>query len=696
MAINSRAAISFYVTPINLYLRQKNLRNKKGYNTLIQLILKLTFLISLTLSSLAHSQKDDAKLYNSPNAQLYRAQQLLKDTKNSEQVYELLRDLLKNDDTINRISRKKIQWAADEIESIHFWDDIKRLFNSFRHKERPFIKAKYFLSEAIMDSRVALNESSDTEILFVENLLKNYFYPGHPEKVTIHYPPILEFAFDTWALTQENLIKDKIGVSTQDVPLMPSYIFDPEAQEMFDKGSLDLSEEEIVSFFGSAVELTKTIFLLKESYDNLKTRVINRYLYQAMLFQAIAEPGSVLLDPQLNAFLKKVKIEIDLGETEELSEDQRDMYAEYLGDDIFQRDDYLSSIDLTKLLGLNHKGLDSNLKLIMKKSKSDATRETLSIVSSVAGEDLLFIRVLQVMAVGLKDGDEIASSKVAITSVNLLDKVFDKLASFANAIRGAQNSGGGKWVTFVDKIQAGIGGAFKFPSQVYNGIKGTINSPAGQRVITAINKNPHIQNGTLMKGLVGLGVIAELVTATIEYQYLETKREKLDKVSETAARVSATGSYLIPIVGQVAALIDLGHFTIGYGFETADIYRTVGYLAGKATLAYYGFSETTIELTKLENSYRIPRHYVYLKRHGAHIDSLEEAESRRGELFKEMENITLNNISLLYRAHRQLDRGANTDFGERIQTYHESFKENLKTYRSTAKQIEDEIAALSE
>ena len=83
-------------------------------------------------------------------------------------------DLLKNDDTINRISRKKIQWAADEIESIHFWDDIKRLFNSFRHKERPFIKAKYFLSEAIMDSRVALNESSDTEILFVENLLKNY------------------------------------------------------------------------------------------------------------------------------------------------------------------------------------------------------------------------------------------------------------------------------------------------------------------------------------------------------------------------------------------------------------------------------------------------------------------------------------------------------------------------------------------
>ena len=135
----------------------------------------LAVLIAVTSSTVPMqafaSEPVETKLYSTANSQLYQAQQLLNVRDGGDKAYELLRDLLKNDDSINEVSRKKIQMAANSIENYRDGNFLTRLLNTKRFKERPYLKARHLLAEAIMDSRVALNESSDSEILFVEKLL---------------------------------------------------------------------------------------------------------------------------------------------------------------------------------------------------------------------------------------------------------------------------------------------------------------------------------------------------------------------------------------------------------------------------------------------------------------------------------------------------------------------------------------------
>ena len=146
-------------------------------------------------------------------------------------------------------------------------------------------------------------------------------------------------------------------------------------------------------------------------------------------------------------------------------------------------------------------------------------------------------------------------------------------------------------------------------------------------------------------------------------------------------------TYLVPVVGHVAAVVDLSHMVMGTGLETADFYRGIVTLSKYATLAYYGESPTTIALSKLEVFYNLPRNNVYLERHGGWIENKEDAEARQVDLFLEMEEITRNNLILLYRAHRSLDRGANNDFGERIYVYSNQYESNLEMMHQTEQEI---------
>ncbi|MAX65932.1 MAG: hypothetical protein QF441_13020 [Bacteriovoracaceae bacterium] len=662
--------------------------------TSVNSFLVISILLQQTSLSFAQTSSADLKpkeveIYQTANSQLYEAQRLLTGKDDGEEAYELLRDLLKNDETINEISREKIQKATNMIDKYsigRFFSRMAGHLNFTRFEERPYIKAKYLLAEAIMDSRVALNESSDSEILFVEKLLKNYFYPGHADKVTIHYPSIPEFAFETWALTNENIIAEKVGASTEvvenaDMPLNGKN----------GKGYNEITEEEWIELVTIVGEQVLNWAMLRDEYSDVKKRVVNRYLYQSMLMQAIAEPGSVLLDPQLQAFVKQVKIEIDLGETQDISPQEQAAYLSSFGEDIFKADDLGVSFDLTKLFGLERKGTISNLELNLKKSKSDPARTSLSIVSSVSGEDLMFLRYLQVATVGIKEAPVLLKTKAAQKTIHVLDKIFDTIATWSMAVSGPKATSPGVFNGIVHGIRVAGGWIVKIPKTAYDTIGKVANSKAGQAIGKTIKENPYLQNGSLMKGLVVLSAIAEITTAAIEYQYTETKREKLDLISETGARLAATGTYLIPIVGQVAAIVDFTDLIIDTGVETADIYRGVGKIAAYGTLAYYGYTPTTIELAQLENAYGIPRHNVKLALHGAWIEDLEDAQKRQIELFKEMENITLNNLIVLYRAHRTLDRGANTDFGEKIYEYSQQYDSNLEMMKKTEQTIQKEI-----
>lgn len=678
-------------------------------------LLNFSFCLLVSSLPLASFAKEDnaveTQVYKTANSQLYQAQKLLDGRDDGGKAYELLRDLLKNDNTINSISRKKIQKAANKIENYRDKGFFTNLFNYSRFKERPHIEARYLLGEAIMDSRIAINESSDSEILFIDKLLKNYFYPGSPEKVTIHYPDIGDFAFDTWALSKENLFNEQIGASTEELETEEAEEFlddgvgyGDDEYENFDldnyrrgifknaKGDFDnLTEDDWLSLFSQVGEQLPDFAIWRDTYKDLEQRVRNRYLFQSMLVQAIAEPGAALLDPQLQAFLKGVRIEIDLGDTDGLSEVELAQYKKVLGEGILKVNDEDISIDLTKLYSLNRVGTTSNLKLQMEKEKTEAGRVGLSIVSGIAGEDLMFLRYLQVTSIALRDTHRILRTDPALKTINFLDKVFDSFAALSETVRGTR----AMQVTTVGSLSQTIRGFLatfvKLPSKVYDGVSVISKSKAGQALSSAIRNNKYIQNGKLLKGLVGLSIMAELTAATIEYQYIEKKQDKYALISETGARVGASASYLVPVLGQVTAAIDLADLVFDTGFETADVLRGVGKVAAYGTLAYYGYTPTTLKLSSIENAYKVPRHNVHLELHGAWIDSKDDAQLRQVQLIKEMETITLNNLIVLYRAHRSLDRGANTDFGERIYVYSRGYDSNIKVMKNTQKIISDKI-----
>lgn len=664
----------------------------------------LAVLIAVTSSTVPMqafaSEPVETKLYSTANSQLYQAQQLLNVRDGGDKAYELLRDLLKNDDSINEVSRKKIQMAANSIENYRDGNFLTRLLNTKRFKERPYLKARHLLAEAIMDSRVALNESSDSEILFVEKLLKNYFYPGHADKVEIHYPSTSEFAFKTWAYTKENMYRAKVGESTESFDgntqsYSPSSagmgMNQPDILGLPEVGNTPEDEEAWLEFMEGLATSAAELAQIKSEYGQIQHRVMNRYLYQSMLMQAIAEPGSAIVDPQLQEFLKSVRIEINLGDTAEITEEEVKAYKDQLGEGIVDSSDDELSINLSKLYQLDRPGSISNLSLQVKKQKDEGDRTSLSVISSVSGEDLMFIRLMQVVAVGLKDGREMRTSKAGVFTISVIDKIFDTLASWSSSIRGSQPASASLAGKAINALRALGGGIFKIPQKVFDSIASLGQSKIGKKVLDKINSNKTIQNGNLMKGLVALGVIAEVTTAAIEYQYIETRKERLDHISETSTRVAATMTYLVPVVGQVAAVVDLSHMVMGTGLETADFYRGIVTLSKYATLAYYGESPTTIALSKLEVFYNLPRNNVYLERHGGWIENKEDAEARQVDLFLEMEEITRNNLILLYRAHRSLDRGANNDFGERIYVYSNQYESNLEMMHQTEQEILKEL-----
>lgn len=701
----------------------------------------------------AKQEQTKTQLFKTANSQLYQAQQLLDGRDDGDRAYELLRDLLKNDDTINEVSRRKIQKAADSIESFRNKGIFTRLFNNKRFEERPFLKARHLLAEAIMDSRVALNESSDSEVIFVEKLLSNFFFPGHGDKVVIHYPSASEFAFKTWAYTRENMFNAKVGESTEDLEdsaqdsmnsgnssfgSNSSFGAPASARSMprggsrgmpsgmpsgmpggFSTGAPDLgatpglegiapqgfsatpevaqpaaegaSEQDWLEFIDTIATSAAEVAQLNNAYNEINHRIKNRYLYQSMLMQAIAEPGSALLDPQLQEFLKAVRIEVKLGQTDAPGAEEISAYKAEFGEGIVKSNGGALSIDLSKLYGLDRPGTISNLELQLEKEKDGLGRASLSVISSVSGEDLMFLRFLQVAALGVKEGPRVSQSNIARTTVNLVDKIFDGLATFSNAIKGNQVGATSNAGSIIRAMRGFLGSFVKFPSKLYDLVGSGLNSKIGKKISHSIKTNEKIQSGKLMQGLVALAVAADLTTAVIEYQYLETGKEKRELVAETSARIAASATYLLPVVGQVAGVIDLTHLLLGTSIETADFYRGIGTLTRYATLAYYGHTPTTISLGKLEFKYRIPRDNVHLQLHGAWIENKEDAQAREVDLFLEMEEITRNNLVLLYRAHRQLDRGANSDFGERIYVYSQQYDSNLEVMKETQKTIKNEM-----
>ncbi len=711
----------------------------------------------------------DISLYLSTNAKIYFAQYLLSDKKNWGIAYEILRDVVRNDDSLSEVVIEKIDQAATIINRYQFKKFVNNVM-AIQYQQRPYVKAFMLLSEALMDSRIDINVPNDSEILFVENLIKNYFYPGHPERIKIIYPSVEDYAFTDWSLTDENIKKSRTAPSNErdgiinqltevaagsnapgmsngtpgfpqipgGIPQMPinrkdgqkipmssgAILFPPdndipripmrayvtlkpnvnEGPEMLDIDDI----KNIELLVDGGIEMVENIAELQQNYKKLKNRVSNEYLNEAMLMQIIADPGSVMLDPQLQAFAKKVKIEVNMGKVDAPSTQEVDDLQNLLEEKIVEIDENSNNyvINLSKLYGLSRNGTFSNLELKYKLEKGSGARATLFLVSSVAGEDLLFLRLLANASVTAGPIFNKVSTASSLSSSWFNKNLIDKLIRSGAKMKIASDQGGrilrpgystiSGVVTAPQATQklSTIGKLYVGFTERLESIKSPIekisNSEIAKKMATKLDTITHgklkqmIENGTMLYLLVGLNVVAEATVGTMEYVSAKTVQDKREIRDETLANIGGNLLLAAPYVGVAVGLIDLSHLIFGLPVEGADLFWLTRSLAQRAALIGSGYNPTTLQLQEYEVALRVPRSNIALDKFTKNITSIEQGVTNLQAMSNEMQNISGSYLTLLYKGHRNLSRRvvdrSMYDFGAQIEFYMEKFEDNTTTF----------------
>lgn len=705
----------------------------------------------LSTSVMASGAKLDVKLFPSANSKIYVAQSLLHDDKSWDLAYEILRDIIKNDDTLNSVSMKKIKKAASLISNYNIQKPVWSYSGIGQYKTRPYIEAQMYLAEALMDSRIFLNQSYDSEVKYVDNLLKNYFFPLQADKVKIIYPNASAYAFNKWAFSKENIEAAETGKAVEDggffnflgdtssnssntttnpngpkgiptppnfnkpvVPTVPNQPiqapFNPQlsgnddspkgmAGEEQEKGIIE-DAAEVVDVVVEISDKAKDLLKAYEKNEEKNNRINNRYIGQAMLVQALAEPGSVLVDPQLQEFLKGIKLEYSLGEVDMPKRLELEEINENLGENIVQGEGQNIQINLSKLFEMNREGTYSSLKLEYRSMPGKLGRATLFVISSVSGEDLMFNRVLQHAASLAQNADMIASSKaaeVAGGAVNTIPKFLSHLGeALKNTVKygkDAESLGNyaGVWNSAKKTLVWGLGKA-EAPKAA---ITKLVQSPMLQKVLDNSVRTKFVQSGALFNSLIAIGVIIEVTTGIIEMNKAETQDEKNHARNEMLARTGGQLLYLLPYVGVAAMGVDFLHYTMGLPVESADLFRGAGYFGESLGLWMAGYNHTTFRLAELELKYDVPRHEVYIWKYAYNLNSISDAVNGRQMIYNQIQDVAFKNLSVIYLAHRSTKDKSNYDFGQRLAEYKEHFeKMNIEVAHKALKKIDDQIDGL--
>ena len=723
----------------------------------------------LSSTAYAAAPKVDAKLFPSANSKLYIAQSLLHDDESWDVAYEMLRDVIKNDTTINSVSKKKVKQAASVIRNYNLKKPLYGMTGYAQYKNRPYIEAQLYLAEALMDSRIFLNQSYDSEVQHVDNLLKNYFFPLQADKVKIIYPNAAAYAFSKWAFSKETLEAAQTGRAVEEedffnflaenatgtssstvntsgnsgpkgIPTPPNFqkpgtpvtdtnstpvpinaspisprpgipAFNPnmasndgsipkgvESQEQ-EKGII----EDAAMVVDVAVDLTdkaKDLMKAYDAYEQKSNRINNRYIGQSMLVQALAEPGSVLVDPQLQEFLKGIRIEYSLGEVEMPKRLELDEINDSLGENIIKGDDQNVQIDLSKLFEVERSGTYSAMKLEYRSMPGKAGRATLFVISSVSGEDLMFNRVLQHAAMLAQNADAIAASKAAEVGSKVVNTVPKFLVHLGEALKNTVKYGkdadslgnyAGVWNSAKKTLVWGLAKA-EAPRMA---ITKMVQSPGVQKVMDYTVRTKFVQNGHLFHSLIALGVLMEVTTGIIEMNNAETVEDRRYARNEMLARTGGQLLYLLPYVGVAAMTVDLLHYTMGLPVDSADLFRGAGYLGESIGLWMAGYNHTTFRLAELELKYKVPLHEVYLWEHAYNLKSLSDAVNGRQMIYNQIQQTSLNNLSVIYLAHRSTKDRSNYDFGKRLAEYKTHYeKMNIEVAKKALKKIDDQIDGL--
>jgi hypothetical protein len=688
---------------------------------------------------------DETKLQESSIAKVYRARVLMEDYRNWAEAYELLRTVLQNEQQLDKVVRKKIKKAASILGSYAPSAWFRRTLNQ-RHMVRPFLEASYLLNEALMDWRVALNHSSDSEVVFVEGLVQSYLFPGFEAQGKVLYPKEGSYAFDIFALSAENIARARRDRSTAQDPALdpeadtgtgnrpgrnprtpprggssegsgPGYV-PPLVPPLGPPGSVPLEPDnpdfearvyQANGFIDGVIDAGASLGEISEEVEKvikafkIRDRVTNRYLPQSLMMQALADPGSALFDPQMQAFLKGVRLELNLGESDDsMGQEDWEILKELLGEENIIREADGVRIRLSSLMSQERDGAQSGLELRLKQVKG-TSRTVLYAITGVGGGDILWLRTLQAAVTIARDSAAIqaglsgtaAGLRAASLAKVSLSAIFAALPKAAASINAVAAAAVGTRTGAMLKV---LGWSLQRTVSLQNlAVKvGGRLSPHAAKVYRAVANNRYVQNGTVAGVLTFAVAAAQITVGVVQYRNAESADERHAIYVDTLARTGATLTYLLPVVGWGAAAVDVAHAFFGLPFETADVFRGWSWTVESATYWWLGTSRTEVELGSVEFELRVPRADVYLYRHSRWLKTKAEAEQAVVKLRAEFQETAINNLLLLYVAHRTFAQETDNVFGRKQEEYMRAFAKNRTSYRTTMDEILAQINTLPE
>ncbi len=518
------------------------------------------FFIPYSYSALSDKKSEsdsdkEVNFYNTPLSRLYIAQSLLDRPQDIRVAYNMLRKIIKYDkDRLDWVVVKKLKQATKTIRGYLWALKFSDVLNQ-RFLERPYLYAKFLIAEAIMDYRFSINYFTDSESRFIDKLLKNYFFPGEGDKVTIHYPKLVTYLFAKYALTKENIKKAEVDIYNKDdsfwsevikarqsqrvpprppLPQQPLPTIGPGPKPAFPgtkpipnsveiphasilsqnmipisdnvtdldpdqslKEEEDLIIKEMAELGIDAYNNIQLLYQFMQELNGLRNRVTHEYLNKAMLMQAIIEPSSLLYDKQLEAFMKGVKIEYKVGEIKMPTDEEIEVLKDVAGEDVVDISEGSISINMTKLMGKKRDGQRADVLLKYISDEDNSEIGTLLVISSALGDDLILNKYLQMM--GSVHSIAGKSAIFGYTKVGQgLNKIMDVMVAFGKGVdkskRGSQIAKKLIWSRQIPEIGRG----FPISAPVFIPPKGGVGIPTIPTV-----PSPQVPNPSNVDILVG-------------------------------------------------------------------------------------------------------------------------------------------------------------------------------------------------
>lgn len=681
--------------------------------------------------------EDLNKLYlsHSKTNEIYLARLMLNDPANCSLAHSRINSIIRRGG-LNPAAMNNLKAAAKVLdhcapEDISWWLDFIFAQNNIE-KLRPFIEAEFLLNEAIMNSRIRLNSSSDSEKVFIKHLLQSYFFPGYEKYGKINYPAESEYAFEKWQLL-EKVLREKLLLNPSDVEEIMLASKSGLAEEIeenamqaigealqsadyksksMDKKKLNeldtlekvenIIETEDSDKIGLSPEAKKEMAvqvwgMMVALRKNLKaiTRQKHDSRHLAMMLQLIAEPGSAGIDPQLRTFASKVTLELDLSA---ITEDEFSLLKDHYQDSCKTvESDNTVKIDINCMTGKSE-NKKSIQQLIISAEKNKGLIGGVSIpiklVTGIFGEDLEYMRAIQVgfkfyeisdlFRTIVRGGDNIFWSvvnKIGNATPNIIaqkNMAATGLQSSRNgiiAIAKFANGDARPWINAQTKKLF-----TKISSGITKGTKGILvpkNWP--------VKFEKAVKSGKALKILVCLGIISETVSLIRDQIMLAQKTEKRRSLADHLGRLASLGMYAnlgIRTVskytlGTYIAVLDAGVAAIhalNWG-KTPYSHEILAKLARRGISIYGGYWDPTEQdLDEMEKSVNLPN--------GKILDlSYYVRPEKKAEMFQDIDITMKSLVTALYRGHRIInDYVGDRTFGVKIKSYMKQYQIYRRSY----------------